>query len=104
MCIRDRSYTTTETVEVPVTREEVVVERESVDPNSAEARRADADGEVSVTTYEETPVVEKTVEAEKVSLGKRQIQETETVSEELRHEDVEIDRDGDVRNDRDGLR
>ena len=96
--LRKQSYTTTETVEVPVTREEVVVERESVDPNSAEARRADADGEVSVTTFEETPVVEKTVEAEKVSLGKRQIQETETVSEELRHEDVKID--GDTTTDR----
>ncbi|MEO4038421.1 PRC and DUF2382 domain-containing protein [Micrococcaceae bacterium Sec6.3] len=96
--LRKQSYTTTETVEVPVTREEVVVERVAVDPNSAEARRADADGEVSVTTYEETPVVEKTVEAEKVSLGKRQIQETETVSEELRHEDVRID--GDTTTDR----
>ena len=107
--LRKQSYTTTETVEVPVTREEVVVERESIDANSAEAR-VDGDNEVSVTTYEETPVVNKTVDAEKVSLGKRQVQETETVSEELRHEDVEIDRDGDVRrdgdirNDRDGLR
>ncbi|MDO4239991.1 PRC and DUF2382 domain-containing protein [Micrococcus sp.] len=101
--LRKQSYTTTETVEVPVTREEVVVERESIDANSAEAR-VDGDNEVSVTTYEETPVVNKTVEAEKVSLGKRQVQETETVSEELLHEDVQIDRDGDVRNDRDGLR
>ena len=101
--LRKQSYTTTETVEVPVTREEVVVERESIDANSAEAR-VDGDNEVSVTTYEETPVANKTVDAEKVSLGKRQVQETETVSEELRHEDVEIDRDGEVRNDRDGLR
>ena len=84
-----------------MTREEVVVERESIDPNSAEAR-VDGDNEVSVTTYEETPVVNKTVEAEKVSLGKRQVQDTETVTEELTHEDVQID--GDVRNDRDGLR
>lgn len=99
--LRKQSYTTTETVEVPVTREEVVVERESIDPNSAEAR-VDGDNEVSVTTYEETPVVNKTVEAEKVSLGKRQVQDTETVTEELTHEDVQID--GDVRNDRDGLR
>ena len=89
--LRKQSYTTTETVEVPVTREEVVVERVAVDPNSPEARTADRDGEVEVTTYAETPVVEKTVEAEKVSLGKRAVQETETVSEELRHEDVKID-------------
>lgn len=91
--LRKQAYTTTETVEVPVTREEVVVERESLDPNSAEARTAGRDGDIEVTTYEETPVVNKTVEAEKVSLGKRQVQDTETVSEELRHEDVKIDGD-----------
>ncbi|UBH24655.1 PRC and DUF2382 domain-containing protein [Micrococcus porci] len=91
--LRKQSYTTTETVEVPVTREEVVVERESVDPNSAEARTAGRDGDIEVTTYEETPVVNKTVEAEKVSLGKRTVQDTETVSEELTHEDVKIDGD-----------
>ncbi|TFI47578.1 DUF2382 domain-containing protein, partial [Micrococcus endophyticus] len=91
--LRKQAYTTTETVEVPVTREEVVVEREAVDPNSAEARTAGHDGDIEVTTYEETPVVNKTVEAEKVSLGKRQVQDTETVSEELRHEDVKIDGD-----------
>ena len=103
--LRKQAYTTTETVEVPVTREEVVVERESVDPNSAEARTAGRDGDVEVTTYEETPVVNKTVDAEKVSLGKRQVQDTETVTEEVRHEDVKVDgdatdRDLDGRNDR----
>ena len=103
--LRKQAYTTTETVEVPVTREEVVVERESVDPNSAEARTAGRDGDVEVTTYEDTPVVNKTVDAEKVSLGKRQVQDTETVTEEVRHEDVKVDgdatdRDLDGRNDR----
>ena len=103
--LRKQAYTTTETVEVPVTREEVVVERESVDPNSAEARTAGRDGDVEVTTYEETPVVNKTVDAEKVSLGTRQVQDTETVTEEVRHEDVKVDgdatdRDLDGRNDR----
>lgn len=96
--LRKQAYTTTETVEVPVTREEVVVERESVDPNSAEARAGGRDGDIEVTTYEDTPVVNKTVDAEKVSLGKRQVQDTETVTEELRHEDVKIDGDA---NDRD---
>ena len=103
--LRKQAYTTTETVEVPVTREEVVVEREAVDPNSAEARTAGHDGDIEVTTYEETPVVNKTVDAEKVSLGKRQVQDTETVTEEVRHEDVKVDgdatdRDLDGRNDR----
>lgn len=91
--LRKQAYTTTETVEVPVTREEVVVEREPVDPNSAESRTAGGDDDVEVTLYEETPVVNKTVDAEKVSLGKRQVQDTETVTEEVRHEDVKIDGD-----------
>ena len=106
--LRKQSYTTTEQVEVPVQREEVVVERESVDPNSAEARTAGrGDDAVEVTTYEDVPVAEKTVDAEKVSLGKRTHKDTETVSEELQHEDVEVDRDGGVRRDgvdRDGKR
>ena len=72
---------------------------------SMEYSAADYDGDVEVTTYEETPVVNKTVDAEKVSLGKRQVQDTETVTEEVRHEDVKVDgdatdRDLDGRNDR----
>ena len=46
MRLRKQTYTTTEQVEVPVQREEVVVEREKVDPDSAEARAA---GPVSYT-------------------------------------------------------
>ncbi len=104
--LRKQSYTTTEQVEVPVQRDEIVVEREKVDPNSPEARTAGrGDDAVEMTTYEDVPVAEKSVEAEKVSLGKKTHQDTERVSEEVRHEDVEVERDGDVRRDgRDGKR
>jgi uncharacterized protein (TIGR02271 family) len=92
--LRKRTTTETRTVEVPVTREEIVLEREPVDPDSAEARAADTgDDEVIVETHEEVPVVTKKVSAEKVSLDTATVQDTETVSETLRHDDVDVDRD-----------
>lgn len=87
--LRKHTYTDTETVEVPVTREEVVVEREPVAPGTA---GADAD-EAVVQTHEEVPVVDKKVNAERVSLGKQEVHDTETVTEDVKPEDVEIDRD-----------
>ena len=102
--LRKHSYITTETVEVPVEREELVVERESIDPNSPEARADGRDDEASVTLHEDVAVADKSVDAEKVSLGKRTTQDTERVSEEVRHEDVEMDRDGARRDDIDGTR
>lgn len=102
--LRKHSYETTETVEVPVTREEVVVERTPVDPNSAEARTNGLDDEVSVTTYEEVPVVDKDVTAEKVSVGTNTVQDTETVTETVRHEDVDLDSEGNRIDPQDGRR
>lgn len=92
--LRKHSYTDTETVEVPVTREEIVVEREPIDPNSAEARRETGDEEVEVTTREEVPVVNKTATAEKVTVDKTQVQDTERVAGTVQHEDIEVDEDG----------
>ena len=92
--LRKRTTTETRTVEVPVTREEIVLEREPVDPDSAEARAADTGpDEVVVETHEEVPVVTKKVSAEKVSLDTATVQDTETVSETIRHDDVDVDRD-----------
>jgi len=91
--LRKHSYTETETVEVPVTREEVVVEREPVDPNSPEALHGTGDEEVVVTTREEVPVVDKTATAEKVTVDKTRVQETKTVSGTVQREDVEVDQD-----------
>lgn len=91
--LRKHSYTETETVEVPVTREEVVVEREPVDPNSPEALADTGDEEVVVTTHEEVPVVDKTATAEKVTVDKNRVQDTERVSGTVQREDVEVDQD-----------
>ncbi|WP_125107938.1 DUF2382 domain-containing protein [Gulosibacter massiliensis] len=95
--LRKRVRTEHQTVEVPVQREELVVDREKVDPNSAEARSAGTiDGagqqEETVTLREERPVVDKeTVVTEKVNVGKRTVQDTETVSDEVRKEEIDVE-------------
>jgi uncharacterized protein (TIGR02271 family) len=94
--LRKHSYTDTETVEVPVSREEVVVEREPIDPNAPEALRNNGDEEVVVTTHEEVPVVDKTATAEKVTVDKNRVQDTERVSGTVQREDVEVEGEGDA--------
>lgn len=92
--LRKRTTTETRTVQVPVTREEIVLEREPVDPDSAEARAAGAGAEeVVVDVQEEVPVVTKKVSAEKVRLDTATVQDTEAVSETVRHEDVHVEQD-----------
>jgi uncharacterized protein (TIGR02271 family) len=96
---RLRKYTTTETekVEVPVSKEKLVVEREEV---SGEARRGglddatDGDRDEEIVLREERPVVEKeTVERERVHVGKEKFTDSETVSDELRTEHVDVEDD-----------
>ncbi|GAA1123194.1 PRC and DUF2382 domain-containing protein [Citricoccus alkalitolerans] len=91
--LRKHTYTDTETVEVPVSREEVVVEREPIDPSSPEDLRDGGDEDVVVTTHEEVPVVNKTATAEKVTVDKNTVRDTEQVSGTVQHEDVEVDGD-----------
>ena len=84
-------------IEVPVSREEVYVERRPVE------RPADRPvGEAAERTIE-VPVREERVETEKqpvvyeeVGVGKREVTETQQVSETVRREEARIDRQGDV--------
>jgi len=86
------------TIEVPVKKEEVVVERRSV--HGAVASSADLkEGEViRVPVSEEKVRVEKTpVVTEEVTVGKRVVEGTEQVSGTVRKEDVKVVRQGDVK-------
>lgn len=93
--VRLRKYVVneTETVEVPVEREEVRVVREPI----TDADRANYDGnigeqEASVTLHEDRVNVSKeSVPVEKVSLETETVQGTERVSEEVRKERFETD-------------
>jgi len=98
---RLRKYVTTdtETVQVPVSREEVRVEREPI----TEGNRGDAvaggdltEEEHEVTLTEERAVVSKeTVPVERVKLGTETLQDTQQVSEEVRSEQIDVDGDTD---------
>ena len=94
--LRKRVVTEHQQVEVPVEREELVVEREPVDPNSPQARAGsiDADAEIdeTITLHEERPVVDKeTVATEKVNVGKRKVVDTETVEGDVRKEEIDVE-------------
>lgn len=85
-------------VEVPVTREEVYVERHPV-----ERRAADTPIDASETETIRVPVREERVEIEKqpvvyeeVGVGKRVTQETRQVSDTVRREELRTDKEGDV--------
>jgi uncharacterized protein (TIGR02271 family) len=96
---RLRKYVVTENVQqtVPVSREEVVIEREPItDANRDEATSGPdiSEEEHEVVLHEETPVVQKTVEpVERVRMDTRETTTEQTVSEEVRKERVETDGD-----------
>lgn len=97
---RLRKYVVTETeqVDVPVTREEVRVEREPITAANREAALSGPDiseDEHEVTLHAERPVVEtETTPVERVRLSKEEVTGTERVSGEVRKERIETDTDG----------
>lgn len=98
---RLRKYVTTDTVTetVPVSREEVTIEREPItDPTAVAGGGQISEEEHEVILHEEVPVVDKDVVAvEQVKLGKETVTEDVTVSEEVRQEQIEIDDAGTTR-------
>src|SRR5215213_2377713 len=97
---RLRKYVVTENVTqtVPVSHEEVRVEREPItDANVGSAMDGPAisEEEHEVTLRAERPVVEKeAVPVERVRLDKETVTDTETVSADLRKEEIEVDAPG----------
>jgi uncharacterized protein (TIGR02271 family) len=91
--------TETKTLEVPVTREEVYIERHAVNPNTPTSGPITAQTEdIVVPVMEERVTVEKTpVVTEEITVGKRQVQETQVVSDTVRREEARIDNTGTAR-------
>ncbi|WP_279193242.1 PRC and DUF2382 domain-containing protein [Corynebacterium stationis] len=96
--LRKYVVTETETVEVPVSHEEVRVERTPISAEEAEAQAksggldANRSEDASVTLHEERPVVNKeTIPVEKVNLSTEEVSDTERVTEEVRKEQIDAD-------------
>jgi uncharacterized protein (TIGR02271 family) len=104
--LRKEVVTEKKTLEVPVTREELVVERVPVSgQEAAKAGEIGSDQEIRVPLSEERARVEKQpIVSDEVRVGKRAVQKTEQVSEDVRHEELRVDKDGDVEVDTRGAR
>ncbi|MCT1615111.1 DUF2382 domain-containing protein [Kocuria indica] len=96
---RLRKYVVTdhETVDVPVEREEVTVERTPINDTNARVDNGTiGEEEVDVTLHEERPVVQKeAVAVEEVRLNKQTVQETQRVEADVRKEQVDVETDVD---------
>jgi uncharacterized protein (TIGR02271 family) len=93
--LRKEVVTEQRTIEVPVTREEVVIERRPAVAGQEAGGSIGEGQEIRIPIMEEEVRVEKTpVVREEVSLKKRQVQDTERVSETVRREEARIEESG----------
>jgi len=99
--VRKEVHVENKHIDVPVQREEVVIERTPMHGRAA-AEGITADDiregeEIRIPVREEQVNVGKeTVVTEEVKVGKRTVQDTEHVSGQVRKEDVHIEREGNV--------
>ncbi|MFL6081262.1 MAG: DUF2382 domain-containing protein [Ornithinibacter sp.] len=93
--LRKHVVTEQQTVNVPVTREEVTIDREPITEGNVGAAMdgpAISEEEHEVVLHEERPVVEKeAVPVERVRLGKETVTEQQQVTEEVRKEQIDAD-------------
>jgi uncharacterized protein (TIGR02271 family) len=92
-----------QTLEVPVTREEVTIERHAVDRRPSDTPISATSDTLSLPVHEEQLTTEKhAVVYEEVNLAKRAVHDTQQVSATLRKEVVDVDTIGDVHADGQG--
>jgi len=91
--LRKDVVTEDQTIEVPVTREELVLERVAVSPDTpASSASIGQSKEIRVPLAEETVSVEKQpVVREEVLVGKREVQDVARVGDKVRREELHVD-------------
>jgi len=95
--VRKEVHTENRTVEVPVQREEVVIERTPVHGRAASDATIREGEEIRIPVREEeVDVSKRAVVTEEVKVGKKVVQDTERVSGQVRKEEVRIEKTGDV--------
>ena len=95
--LRKEIVTEKQNIEVPVTREELVVERVPGESREVGAQVGSGQKEVRVPLTEERVQVEKKpVVNEEVRVGKRQVQDTKRISDDVRHEELRTETEGDI--------
>jgi uncharacterized protein (TIGR02271 family) len=82
-------------MDVPVTREEVVIERQPVAGGRTTTTDLKPGEEVRIPVKEEHVHLEKTAHVtEQVKVGKRKVKDTEHVSGDVRHEEIRVEKEG----------
>lgn len=95
--LRKDVITENRSVEVPVSREELVIERTPASGQRVSGEIGRDAEEIRVPLSEERVRTEKqAVVNEEVRVGKRAVQRTENVSDKVRHEELRVDKEGDV--------
>jgi uncharacterized protein (TIGR02271 family) len=90
--IRKEVHTDREQITVPVEREEVVIERRPASGVASGDMKAE---EIRIPVKEERVRVEKeAVVKEEIAVGKRKVQDTQTVSGEVKKEEVVVETEG----------
>lgn len=90
--IRKEIITEQQTIQVPVTREELVIERIPVSGATAVAGEIGADREIRIPLSEEVASLDKhTVVREEIAIGKRAIENVQEVGGSVRHEELSVD-------------
>jgi uncharacterized protein (TIGR02271 family) len=96
--VRKDVVTENQTIEVPVTREELVLERVAASPNTpASSADIGRSQEIRVPLSEDSVRVEKQpVVREEVKVGKREVSDVARVGDEVRREELRVDSDLDT--------
>ena len=95
--LRKEVIAETQTVEVPLTHEELVIKRRPVTEKEAVTGEIGTGEAIRVQLSEERVTVEKRpVVSEEVIVGKRSVQQTEQVQETVRREELHTERQGNV--------
>ncbi len=95
--LRKEVVTEQKSIDVPVTHEEVYIERRAVSGGQVDTTPIGQDEVIRVPVSEEqVNVTKNTVVTGEVAIGKREVQETQQVRDTVRHEEARIDQQGDV--------
>ncbi|MFD1204981.1 YsnF/AvaK domain-containing protein [Sporosarcina contaminans] len=89
-----------QSIDVPVMREEVYVERRPVneyEQNEADFRLQDDEETIHIPVMEERlEVTKKPYVSEEIVIGKREVEDVETVRDSVKHEEAYMEQDGNV--------
>jgi uncharacterized protein (TIGR02271 family) len=97
VAIRKEVVTEQQHIEVPVTREELVIERHAVNERQPTNAQIGRDQEIRIPlTEEEVRVEKRPVVREEVNVGTKKVQETRQVADTTRREELKVDKKGDV--------